>query len=83
MVLTREGKEKLVLDLYNEGKITREIAQIAHMPFRDIGFIIYKKEKEQESKEGQTRQSFLSTQAYKHSCKHYIIKTHVGHNWNR
>ena len=35
------------------------------MSFRDIGFIIDKKEKEQESKEGQTRQGFLSTQAYK------------------
>jgi hypothetical protein len=34
------------------------------MSFRDIGFIIDKKE-EQESKEGQTRQGILSTQAYK------------------
>jgi transposase len=65
MVLTREEREKLVLDLYNEGKSTREIAQIAHMSFRDISFIIDKKEKEQESKEGQTRQGFLSTQSYK------------------
>src|SRR6476659_2514179 len=65
MVLTREEKEKLVLDLYNEGKSTREIAEIAHMSFRDIGFIIDKKEKEQESKEEQTRQGFLPTQAYK------------------
>ena len=65
MILTREGKEKLVLDLYNEGKSTREIAQIAHMSFRDICAIIDKKEKEQEVKEGQTRQGFLSTHAYK------------------
>ena len=65
MVLTREEKESLVLDLYNEGKSTREIAQIAHMYFRDIGAIIDKKEKEQESKEGHTRQGFLSTHAYK------------------
>ena len=27
MVLTREEKEKLVLDLYNEGKSTRGIAK--------------------------------------------------------
>jgi hypothetical protein len=40
-----------VIDLYDEGKSTLEIAQIAHMSFRDIGFIIDKKEKEQESKE--------------------------------
>ena len=37
MISTREEKEKLVLDLYNQGKSTREIAQIAHMSFRDIG----------------------------------------------
>ena len=64
-MLNYSEKEKLVLDLYNEGKSTREIAQIAHMSFRDIGFIIDKKEKEQESKEGQSRQGFLYTQAYK------------------
>jgi hypothetical protein len=35
-----------LLDLYKEGKSTHEIAQIAHMSFGDIGFIIDKKEKE-------------------------------------
>jgi hypothetical protein len=34
MILTREEKVKLVLDLYNEGKSTREIAQIAHMSYK-------------------------------------------------
>jgi transposase len=47
MIATREEKERFVLDLYSQGKSTREIAQIAHMSFRDIGFIIDKKEKEQ------------------------------------
>ena len=42
MVLTREEKEKLVLDLYNEGKSTREIAEEARMSFRDIGVILNK-----------------------------------------
>jgi len=65
MVLTREEKEKLVLDLYSEGKSTREIAQIAHMSFRDIGVIIDKKEKEKEAREGQVQQITQSTQAYK------------------
>ena len=65
MISTREEKERLVLDLYNEGKSTREIAQIAHMSFRDIGFIIDKKEKEKEAIEGQSQQGILSTQAYK------------------
>ena len=39
MVLTREEKERLVLDLYNQGKSTREIAEEARMSFRDIGAI--------------------------------------------
>jgi hypothetical protein len=65
MVLTREEKERFVLDLYNQGKSTREIAPIAHMSFRDIGAIIDRKEKEKEAKEGQSRQGILSTQAYK------------------
>lgn len=42
-MLTRQERERFVLDLHNEGKNTREIAQIAHMSFRDIGFIIDKK----------------------------------------
>jgi hypothetical protein len=64
MIATREEKERFVLDLYSQGKSTREIAQIAHMSFRDIGFIIDKKEKEKEAREGQSRQAMLSTQAY-------------------
>jgi len=54
MVLTRQEKERLVLDLYNQGKSTRAIAEEARMSFRDIGAIIYKKEKEQELKEAQS-----------------------------
>lgn len=65
MVLTREEKEKLVLDLYNECKSMREIAQIVLMSFRDIGAIIDKEEKEKETREGQSRQEILSTHAYK------------------
>ena len=46
-------------------KVTREIAQIAHMSFRDIGAIIDKKEKEQESKRRtNTDSEFYLPQAY-------------------
>ena len=65
MVLTRDEKERLVLDLYNRRTPIRDIAREAGMSFRDIGRIIDKKEKEKETREGQTRQGFLSTQAYK------------------
>lgn len=42
MVLTRQEKESLVIDLYNQGKNTREIAQQVGMSFRDIGAILQK-----------------------------------------
>ena len=37
MILTRQEKEKLVLDLYNQGKTYRGIAKDARMCPRDIG----------------------------------------------
>jgi hypothetical protein len=40
MVLTSKQREKLVLDLYKECKIIREIAKEAQMSFRDIGYIL-------------------------------------------
>ena len=48
MVLTRQEKESLVIDLYNQGKNTREIAQQVGMSFRDIGAILQKAAKEKE-----------------------------------
>ena len=50
MVLTREEKENLVLDLYNQGKTYREIAKEARMCPRDIGVIVNKAVREQELK---------------------------------
>ncbi|MBV9179255.1 MAG: hypothetical protein JO297_19665 [Nitrososphaeraceae archaeon] len=38
-----DEREKLVIDLYkNQNKSIREIAKIAKMSFRDIGFILKK-----------------------------------------
>ena len=52
MVLTREEKERLVLDLYNCRTPIRDIAREAGMSFRDIGRIIDREEKEKEAREG-------------------------------
>ena len=52
MVLTREEKERLVLDLYNRRTPIRDIAREAGMSFRDIGRIIDREEKEKEAREG-------------------------------
>jgi DNA-directed RNA polymerase specialized sigma subunit len=42
MILTRQERERLVLDLYyNQGKNTHEISQVG-MSFRDIGAILKK-----------------------------------------
>jgi DNA-binding NarL/FixJ family response regulator len=42
MISTRQERERLVLDLYNQGKNTREIAQEARMSFSAIGAILKK-----------------------------------------
>lgn len=44
MVLTREEKRRLVLDLYNQGRTYREIAKEARISPRDIGIILRKAE---------------------------------------
>jgi hypothetical protein len=45
-------REKLVVDLYNQGKNIREIAQEARMSFRDIGAILKKAEDSNNSGNG-------------------------------
>jgi transposase len=52
-IRTRQERERLVLDLYNQGKTIREIAKEVRMSFRDIGVILNKtfKEKTEVSKE--------------------------------
>jgi hypothetical protein len=75
-ILTRQERERLVLDLYNQCKTYREIAKEARICPRDIGVILNKvieekierlKDKEQDGaeKHQQQRQLSLSAQAYK------------------
>jgi transposase len=78
--ITRQERERHVLDLYNQGKTIREIAKEVRMSFRDIGAILNKAvgEKTEGSKEvikqqdnndidkNQQQHLSLSTQAYKH-----------------
>jgi hypothetical protein len=42
MVLNRQDKEQLVIELHRQGKTFREIAAAAHLSFSDIGAIIRK-----------------------------------------
>jgi transposase len=52
-ILTRQERERLVQELYNQGKTYREISKVARISPRDIGIILNKviEEKTKESKE--------------------------------
>jgi hypothetical protein len=77
--MTKQERERLVLELYNQGKTIREIAKQARMSFRDIGVMLNKEVEEEKTKglkEGQDttmekqgqdeqQQLSLSAQAYK------------------
>jgi transposase len=68
-ILTRQERERLVLELYNQGKTIREIAKEVRMSFRDIGVILNKavEEKVERLKEQheEIQQLSVSSQAYK------------------
>jgi hypothetical protein len=65
MISASEQKEKLVLELHNQGKNSREIAEIARMSFREIGRILRNADKQKEAEQKQAREELLSSQAYK------------------
>jgi hypothetical protein len=68
-ILTRQERERLVIDLYNQGKTIREITKEVRMSFRDIGVILNKifAEKAEGLKEQheEIQQLSVSSQAYK------------------
>ena len=66
-ILTRQEKERLVLQLYNQGKTIRDIAKELRMSFRDIGGILKKASGEKEGKQEKEQSSLVSpsSQAYR------------------
>ena len=64
-MLTRQEKERLVIDLYNQGKTIRDIAKDLRMSFRDIGSILKKASGENEEKQDIKEPLSPSTQAYR------------------
>ena len=78
-IMTRQERERLVLNLYNHGKTYREISKEARISPRDIGVILNKAvqgkgegEEEQDNVDAKKNQNHeqqpqlsLSTQAYK------------------
>jgi len=65
MISASGQKEKLVLELHNQGKNSREIAMIARMSFSKIGNILRNEAKQKEAEQEQAREELLSSQAYK------------------
>ncbi len=65
MILTKQERERLVLDLYNQGKNTREIAKEVRMSFSAIGAILKKAEDGKEAQGAQEQKLSLASQAYK------------------
>lgn len=63
-VLTRDERRKRVLELHNQNMGTREIAEIVHMSFRDIGEIINDEARAKEAGQQRVHQQILSSQAY-------------------
>ena len=64
-MLSRQEKERLVVDLYNQGKTIRDIAKDLRMSFRDIGSILKKASGEKEEKQDIKESLSPSTQAYR------------------
>ena len=50
--MNREEREQYVIRLYKENKSTREIAELVHMSFRDIGVVIRKVKLEADGERG-------------------------------
>jgi hypothetical protein len=64
-MFTRQEKEKLVIELYNQGLTIREISKKARMSFRDIGAILKKASGEKEENQDKEQSSLSpSSQAY-------------------
>ena len=58
-MLTRQEKERLVIDLYNQGMTIREISKEVRMSFRDIGAILKKASGEKEEKQEKEQSSLF------------------------
>jgi hypothetical protein len=65
MISASEQKERLVLDLHDQGKNSREIAEIARISFSKIGNILRNASKQKEVEQERAREELLSSQVYK------------------
>jgi transposase len=77
MSMTRQEREKVVLDLYyNQGKNIREIAQEARMSFRDIGSILNKADEAQRKEQLQDNDDNVSDEKHHHKNSSSYLYLH-------
>src|ERR687898_963888 len=74
-IMTRQEKERLVLELYNQGKTIREIAKEARMSFRDIGVILNKAV--EEKTEGIKQQNDAEENKEQEQQQHLSLAAHT------
>ena len=65
MTISEERKKRVIDLYYNQGKTTREIAQIERMSIRDISAILKEEEARRQKYEHQQHQEEISSKAYK------------------
>ena len=61
--MNREEREEYVVRLYKEGRSIREIAQLVHMSFRDLGILIRKVKMEADGDGGQLEHDDVKTKS--------------------
>src|SRR5215207_6048653 len=64
-MLTRQERERFVIDLYNQGNTIRDIAKEVRISFRDIGAILKKASGEMEEKQDTKESLSQSNKAYR------------------
>jgi hypothetical protein len=76
-ILTRQERERLVLDLYNQGKTYREISKEARISPRDIGVILNKvvEGKKTEGLKEELQQQDNNTDTQKNQEQHLSLST--------
>jgi hypothetical protein len=87
LLLSKKEKEKLVIELVNEGKTTREIAKAVHISLKDIGRIIHKVTGDDESlaeKEREKTRNKRGLNLYRHmlrpfKCSKITVTCSCGH----
>jgi hypothetical protein len=75
MILTRQERKDLVLDLYNQGRTYREIAKAARMSPRDIGTIVNNAAKEKEMDKAKEYQDIRRADEKKQEELHLTLST--------